>query len=91
MKKGNEKNIGFEVLSENEENIVYKRVLTSNIPSKEKYKREMSLPKVTMHYFDIEDIEKLQRIQSQIAEKYVVKKEGDFIISLRAIKDFLLK
>lgn len=91
MTKTEEKKLGFEVLKETDENIVYKRVLPGNMSAKEKRKREKTLPVVTLHYFDKDDIERLQKIQTQLAEKYVQEKDGDFLISLRAIKEFLLK
>ncbi len=91
MTKVKEKNIGFEVLNETEDHVVYKRVLSSNIPIKERKKREMELPKVVVSYFDKSDLEQLQRLQSEIAHHIVVKKNGEFIIVLRALKKFLTK
>lgn len=51
----------------------------------------MGLPKVTIHYFDKDDIERLNKIQIELAEKYVVKRENTFTISIKALKDFLMK
>lgn len=91
MKNTIDPNVEFEVLSENEDGVIFKRVLKKNISAKEKKKREMNLPKVTIHYFDEEDLEELHKIQYQISEKYVVKQGNMFSISLRAIADFLIK
>lgn len=91
MSKVKEKNIGFEILKDNNEHVVFKRVLSPNIPSKVRKKREMELPKLTVSYFNREDIEKLQALQAEIANNYVIKKDGEFILLLRAIKDFLIK
>ncbi|WP_426065392.1 hypothetical protein [Flavobacterium sp. DSP2-3-1] len=91
MSKVKEKNIGFEVLTENNEHVVYKRVLSSNIPNKVRKKREMELPKVTISYFEKDDIERLHAIQAELANTYVIKKDGEFILIIRAIKDFLIK
>jgi hypothetical protein len=91
MKSIIDQKIEFEVLSENDDSVVFKRVLKKNIPAKEKKKREMNLPKVTIHYFDEEDLEELHKIQNQLSEKYVVKEGNVFVISLKAIADFLVK
>ena len=91
MTKVKDKNIGFEVLNETEDHVVYKRVLSPNIPNKERKKREMELPKLVISYFDKSDLEHLQRLQSEIANKIVVKKEGEFVIVLKALKKFLTK
>lgn len=91
MTKTTENKLGFEVVEETDDNIVFKRVLQGKMSAKEKKKKEMHLPKVTFHYFDKEDIERLQEIQSQLADKYVEKNDGEFVIRLKALRDFLLK
>lgn len=91
MTKAIEKNLGFEVLSENENGVTFKRVLSAKRSAKENHKIEMGLPKVTIHYFDKDDIERLNKIQIEIADKYVVKRDNTFTISLKALKDFLMK
>jgi hypothetical protein len=91
MTKTQEKKLGFVIAEETAENIVFKRVLTGKMSAKEKKKKEMHLPKVTFHYFDQEDIDRLQAIQAELADKYVEKTEGEFVIKLKAIRDFLLK
>ncbi|MBK8514670.1 MAG: hypothetical protein IPL56_20930 [Saprospiraceae bacterium] len=91
MTKTTEKNVGFEVLTENEDGVTFKRVLSTKRPAKENRKIEMGLPKVTIHYFDKDDIERLNKIQIELAEKYVVKRENTFTISIKALKDFLMK
>jgi len=91
MSKDKRKNIGFEVLSENEDQVVFKRVLSANVSSKEKLKREMNLPKVTLSYFDKHDIENLQQIQNEIADQYVLKKDNTGFYILKIIKNFLLR
>jgi hypothetical protein len=91
MTKITEKNVGFEVLTENEDGVTFKRVLSTKRPAKENRKIEMELPKVTIHYFDKDDIERLNKIQIELAEKYVVKRENTLTISIKALKDFLMK
>ena len=91
MTKTEEKKLGFEVAEETDENIVFNRVITGKMSAKEKKRKEMHLPKVTFHYFDKDDIERLQEIQAQLADKYVEKNEGEFVIRLKALRDFLLK
>jgi hypothetical protein len=91
MTKTEEKKLGFEVAEETADNIVFKRVLTGKMSAKEKKKKEMLLPKVTFHYFDQEDIDRLQAIQAELADKYVEKNDGELVIRLKAIRDFLLK
>ena len=91
MNKSKEKNIGFEVLTKNNDQVVYKRVLTDNTSSKVKYKKELGLPKVVMPYFDVTDIENLQKIQDEIAKKVVIRKDGIIEISVRVLKNILTK
>jgi hypothetical protein len=91
MNKSTEKKLGFEVVKETDENIVFKRVIKGKMSAKMKKKKEMHLPKVTFHYFDQEDIERLQLIQEEIAERFINKTESDFLFKLKSLKDFLLK
>ena len=61
-------NIGFEVLKKDKDVVVLKRVL----PMKNGKRRkdvEMSLPKLSVHYFDTEELQRLQEIALQISER----------------------
>ena len=91
MNNPKEKNVGFEVWSESDDHIVYKKVLSAKIPKKEREKREMQSARVTVSYFDKDDIERLRDLQIQIANNYVVKRAGELVIFFNAIKRFLTK
>ena len=68
--------IRFEVLSKDEDTIVLKRVISSKKRKpKEKEKIEMSLPKLSVHYFDIEKLEYLQSIATNLNNE-TLKKEA---------------
>ncbi|MDR2995785.1 MAG: hypothetical protein LBV11_18575 [Bacillus cereus] len=59
-----DKAVEFEVLDNNEEFVTFKRVLSKKkLSPKEKNKREMSLPKLTLNYFDEDDLRELQSIE----------------------------
>ena len=63
-------NIGFEVLKKDKDVVVLKRVL----PMKNGKRRkdvEMSLPKLSVHYFDTEELQHLQEIALQISKRKV--------------------
>ena len=62
------RSIGFEVLKKDNGVIILKRVL----PMKKGKRRndvEMALPKLSIHYFDEEELERLQLIALKISEK----------------------
>lgn len=61
-------NIGFEVLKKDRDVVVLKRVLPMK-KGKRRKEVEMSLPKLSVHYFDTEDLLHLQEIASQISER----------------------
>ncbi len=59
--------IGFEVLSKDENTIILKRVISPrNRKNKDKEKIEMSLPKLSVHYFDVTELEHLQSIALEL-------------------------
>ena len=86
--KTTKRNVGFEILTENEEAITFKRVLTKNRPVKDNRKIEMSLPKVTIQYFDEDDIERLNEIQIKLATRN--KKNTTFPVS-KILRNLLMK
>lgn len=87
-----ESKLGFEVLSKSDDGVVYKRVLNNNsISSKERRKREMDLPKVTMLFFDIDDIENLQRIQNETIVEASNENLRKISKTLNTIKNILVK
>lgn len=61
-------NIGFEVLEKDKDVVVLKRVLPKRYGKRRK-DVEMSLPKLSVHYFDTEEIQRLQEIALQISER----------------------
>ena len=70
----NQQNIGFEVLEKNDEEIVLKRVL-SPLKGKRRVDIELSLPKVSIKYFDTNELEGLQDIASDITKRLVEKRQ----------------
>lgn len=91
MHNQKQSSVGFEIASEDDDKVVYKPVLPSKMSKKERKKRELKLPQLTISYFDKEDIERLKEIQLEIADEFVIKKNGEFMIWLNAIKNFLTK
>ena len=61
-------NIGCEVLEKDKDVVVLKRVLPKRY-GKRRQDVEMSLPKLSVHYFDTEEIQRLQEIALQISER----------------------
>ena len=61
-------NIGFEVLKKDRDVVVLKRVLPMK-KGKRRKEVEMSLPKLSVHYFDTEELQRLQEIALQISER----------------------
>lgn len=68
------KNIGFDVLEKNEEEVVLKRVLPLK-NGKPRHDVELSLPKLSVHYFDIDDLEILQAIAEEMAKRIAKNRE----------------
>lgn len=67
--------IGFEVLEDNGDSITLKRVLKKKVTVKNRYNEEMALPKLTVNYFDKDEVRKLQEIEKEIiAELSICKK-----------------
>ncbi len=91
MIKTSEKNVGFEVLSKNEDGVTFKRVLSTKRPAKENRKIENSLPKVTIRYFDKDDIERLNKIQVELEAGNALKRENSFTNGIKTLKGFLMK
>lgn len=70
----NLQNIGFEVLEKNDEEVVLKRVLSPR-KGKRRVDIELSLPKVSIKYFDTNELEGLQDIASDITKRLVEKRQ----------------
>ena len=70
----NQQNIGFEVLEKNDEEVVLKRVLSPR-KGKRRVDIELSLPKVSIKYFDTNEVEGLQDIASDITKRLVEKRQ----------------
>ena len=70
----NQQNIGFEVLEKNDEEIVLKRVLSPR-KGKRRVDIELSLPKVSIKYFDTNEFEGLQDNASDITKRLVEKRQ----------------
>lgn len=68
------KNIGFEILEDTGTEVVLKRVLKQHT-NKSRYNEEIALPKVSVHYFDEEDLKQLQEIASQLSTVIVKKRK----------------
>ncbi len=62
--------IGFEVLEDNGDSITLKRVLKKKTAAKNRYNEEMALPKLTVHYFDKDEIQKLQEIEKELIAEF---------------------
>lgn len=77
------KNIGFEVLEDTGTEIILKRVLKQRT-NKSRYDEEMALPKVSVHYFDEEDLKQLQEIAFKLSTRIIEKrkKEPSFFAKL---------
>lgn len=60
-------NIGFEVLKKDQDVVVLKRVLPKKHGKRQK-NIEMSLPKLSIHYFDTDDLQRLQKIALRLSE-----------------------
>ena len=89
-KKDQSKLPPFEVLEENDERVVFKRVLPRNNRSKkEQWEIEMQLPKLSLHYFDLEDLNNLKQIEADISGSYEPTKDNSSILS--SITKYLLK
>lgn len=70
----NLQNIGFELLEKNDEEVVLKRVL-SRKNGKRRSDIELSLPKLSIQYFDVNELEGLQDIASTITKSLVEKRQ----------------
>lgn len=79
MGKGNSisKNVGFEVLKDTGSEIVLKRVLTERMSSKKRYEKEMTLPKVVIRYFEVEDLKKLQELAANISSRMLEQRDNN--------------
>lgn len=85
----NLQNIGFELLEKNDEEVVLKRVLSPK-NGKSRIDIELSLPKLSIQYFDVNELEGLQEIASTITKRLVEKRQKRSlklkIISLLGLK-----
>ncbi len=66
MKKASH-NIGFEVLRKSEDVVVLKRVLSSKRGRRREDER--FLPKLSVHYFEAKEAERLQSLAAEISER----------------------
>lgn len=69
------KNIGFEVMEDTGTEIVLKRVLKQLPNKKSRYKEEMALPKLSVPYFDDNDLLQLQKIAIEVTKDIVEKRK----------------
>jgi len=60
-------NIGFEVLRKSEDVVVLKRVLSSKRGRRREDER--FLPKLSVHYFEVQEAERLQNLANEISER----------------------
>ncbi len=80
--------IGFEVLEDNEDSVVLKRVISSKGKRKEDVtKIELGLPKVTIHYFDENDFNILKEIENDLCHIYLQNRPSN-IFKTRLLKLF---
>lgn len=70
----NLQNIGFELLEKNDEEVVLKRVLSPK-NGKSRIDIELSLPKLSIQYFDVNELEGLQEIASTITKRLVERRQ----------------
>lgn len=70
----NLQNIGFELLEKNDEEVVLKRVLSQK-NGKSRIDIELSLPKLSIQYFDVNELEGLQEIASTITKRLVERRQ----------------
>lgn len=64
--------MGFEVLEDNDDSVVLKRVISSKGKKKEDVtKIELGLPKVTIHYFNENDFNVLKEIEKDLYHVYL--------------------
>jgi hypothetical protein len=64
--------MGFEVLEDNDDSVVLKRVISSKGKKKEDVtKIELGLPKVTIHYFNENDFNVLKEIENDLYHVYL--------------------
>lgn len=70
--------VGFEVLENTGTEIILKRVLKQRPNSnKSRYRDEMALPKLSIHYFEGDDLRQLQEIAIRISSRIVEKRKND--------------
>lgn len=69
-----DKNIGFEILSNNEDSVTLKRVFSY----KGKNKKKMALPTLTMYYMSEEELKKLQEIEEKLQKQADQNKKNIF-------------
>lgn len=61
-------NIGFEILKKDDDVIILKRVLPLK-KGKRRENIEMTLPKLSVHYFGVREVEHLQQIALELSER----------------------
>jgi hypothetical protein len=66
MKKS--RNIGFDVLNKDKGAVVLKRVLPTTNRRRQAH-AETFLPKLSVHYFEVRDVERLQSLAAEISER----------------------
>lgn len=76
MEKSVTHSVGFEILKNDGDSIVLKRVLKQKNSNKNRYKDEMALPKLIIHYFDDKEIDKLQKIEEELVKKIIASRRN---------------
>ncbi len=75
MDKALSQQLGFEVLEVQGNSITFKRVLRKKNEKKDRFNEEMALPKLTMHSFYEEEIDRLQRIELEIVKEIIAREK----------------
>mgnify|MGYP006924538688 CR=1 FL=1 len=81
----------FEVLESNNKKVIYKRVLPAKgRKAHVKLRDEMSLPKVTLRCFSLEDIKRLHKIEGEISKEYRTRHLGKLSQIKKGLKGFII-
>lgn len=67
-------NIGFDVFEKNDDKVVLKRVLSSR-KGKSRKDIEIMLPKLSIQFFEIDELEQLQEIASQLTKSMAKRRQ----------------
>lgn len=91
MKIKNNSYVGFEVISEEKNKVVFRKTISPNLSSKKRERREHDLPIVVMHTFDDEDIEHLHEIQSRMVSQGSLHKKTNVFERVKTVTDFIFR